>query len=162
MKTARNKKKRVNEKLELIKHLYQKGFSKQDIINLLRFIDWVLELPDDVEPLFQQELEKFEKEKKMYYITQLQRPSYEKGMEMGVKKGREEAKNEGINKGISRTVSRQIAKKFNSDIRRELPRLRNLPTNDLLELAENIFSYKSLNSVHDWIKQKKMAAKAGG
>jgi len=33
IKTARNKQKRVNEKIALIRHLYKKGFSKQDIYN---------------------------------------------------------------------------------------------------------------------------------
>ena len=152
IKTAKNKQKRVDEKLNLIKKLYQKGFSKQDIINLFRFIDWVLEIPEDLEPLFDKKLEKYEKEEQMYYITQMQRPSYEKG--------KKEGKKEGINTGISKTISLQIAKKFGSQVRRELPRLRHLSTNDLMELAENIFSFNSLNSVHDWIKQKKLAAKA--
>ena len=77
----------------------------------------------------------------------MQRPSYEKGIK------------EGVNTGISKTISILIAKKFGSQVRRELPRLRHLSTNDLMELAENIFSFNSLNSVHDWIKQKKLAAR---
>jgi hypothetical protein len=34
--TAKNSKKRMQEKIALIRHLYRKGFSKQDIINLFR------------------------------------------------------------------------------------------------------------------------------
>jgi len=143
IKTAKNKKKRVNEKLTLIKHLYKKGFSKQDIINLMRFIDWVMIIPKEVEPLFDKELEKFEKEKKMYYITQMQRPSYEKGQ----KKGKRE--------GVSTVISRMIAKKYNSQVRRESPRLRNLPTDDLMELAEQLFVLNSLSDVHNWINERK-------
>jgi len=45
----------------------------------MRFIDWVMEIPKEVEPLFDKEMEKLEKEEKMYYITQMQRLSYEKG-----------------------------------------------------------------------------------
>jgi hypothetical protein len=147
IKTSKDKKQRVNEKLTLIKHLYKKGFSKQDIINLLRFIDWVMVIPKEVEPLFDQKLEKFEKEKQMYYITQLQRPSYEAGL----KEGREEA----LKKGHKQVLSRLIAKKFNSQVRRESPRLRHLTSDDLMELADNIFGFNSLDSVHDWIKQRR-------
>ena len=93
IKTSKNKKKRVNEKLALIKHLYKKGFSKQDIINLLRFIDWVMEIPKDLSPLFEKELEKYEKEKNMYYITQLQRPSFELGKKEGKKEGKKSITN---------------------------------------------------------------------
>ena len=143
IKTARNKNKRVNEKISLIKHLYKKGFSKQDIINLMRFIDWVIEIPQDLEPLFDKEMEIFEKEEKMYYITQMQRPSYEKGQEEGEKKG------------IAKIISKLIAKKFDSQVRRELPRLRNLHQDDLMELAEQILILNSLNAVHTWIKDRK-------
>jgi hypothetical protein len=143
IKTSKDKKQRVNEKLTLIKHLYKKGFSKQDIINLLRFIDWVMVIPKEVEPLFDQKLEKYEKEKQMYYITQLQRPSYEAGIKEGEKKAH------------SKLLSRQIAKKFNSQVRRESPRLRHLTTDDLMELADNIFGFNSLDAVHDWIKQRR-------
>jgi len=139
IKTAKNKKKRVNKKLKLIKHLYKKGFSKQDIINLMRFLDWVMIIPKEVEPLFNEQLEKFEKEKKMYYITQMQRPSYEKG----------------IKEGASKMLSRQIAKKFDSQVRRESPRLRNLRSDDLMELAEELFILNTLTDVHNWINERK-------
>jgi len=155
IKTAKNKQKRVNEKISLIKHLYKKGFSKQDIINLMRFIDWIIVIPKELEPLFDKELEKFEKEEKVYYITQMQRPSYEKGQQEGKKEGEKK----GEKKGIAKIISRQIAKKFNSQVRRELPRLRNLPQDDLMELAEQILVIKSLTAVHDWINTRKQINK---
>jgi len=114
---------------------------------LMRFIDWVIEIPKELEPLFDKELEKFEKEEKVYYITQMQRPSYEKGQQEGEKKG------------IAKIISKLIAKKFNSQVRRELPRLRNLPQDDLMELAEQILVIKSLTAVHDWINTRKQINK---
>ena len=155
IKTAKNKKNRVNEKIALIKHLYKKGFSKQDIINLLRFIDWVMEIPKELSPIFEKKLERYEKEKKMYYITQLQRPSFERGQKEGEKRGEKK----GEKKGLIKMLSTIIAKKFNSQVRRESPRLRNLEKEDLMSLAENIFAFNSLESVHDWINQKKKTQK---
>jgi len=151
IKTAGNKNIRVNEKISLIKHLYKKGFLKQDIINLMRFIDWVIEIPKELEPIFDKEMEKFEKEEKMYYITQMQRSSYEKGQEDGKKEG----KKEGEKNGIAKIISKLIAKKFDSQVRRELPRLRTLPKEDLMELAEQILVLNSLTAVHTWIKDRK-------
>ena len=60
-------------KLEIIRHLYQKKYSKQDVINLFRFIDWVMRLPENDEKLFWQELAVIEEEKKMQYVTSVQR-----------------------------------------------------------------------------------------
>ena len=113
----------------------------------MRFIDWVMEIPKEVEPLFDKEMEKLEKEEKMYYITQMQRLSYEKG--------KEEGQEEGEKKGIAKIISKQIAKKFDSQVRRELPRVRNLPKDDLMELAEQILLLKSLAAVHEWINKRK-------
>jgi len=151
IKTAKNKTQRVNEKLSLIKHLYKKGFSRQDIVNLLRFIDWIMDIPKDLEPLFNQKIEKYEKETKMYYITQMQKPSFELGIKEGEKVGEI--------KGYAKMLSILIAKQFNSQVRRELPRLRKLKSKDLMELGEIIFGFHSLDSIHEWIKQRKQHSK---
>jgi hypothetical protein len=37
-------------KLRLIKSLYRRGYAKQDILELFRFIDWLLELPEVLFP----------------------------------------------------------------------------------------------------------------
>jgi len=91
----------------------------------------------------------------MYYITQLQRPSFELGKKEGERKG----KKEGKKTGISITLSRLIAKKFDTQVRRVSPRLRNLTSEDLIELTENIFGFNSLDSVNEWIKQRKQKTK---
>jgi len=118
-------------------------------------IDWVMEIPKELSPIFEKKLERYEKEKKMYYITQLQRPSFERGQKEGEKRGEKK----GEKKGLIKMLSTIIAKKFNSQVRRESPRLRNLEKEDLMSLAENIFAFNSLESVHDWINQKKKTQK---
>ncbi|QSJ15708.1 hypothetical protein JYQ62_28495 [Nostoc sp. UHCC 0702] len=66
-------------KLDLTKRLYQKGYQREDIINLFRFIDWVMRLPEDLENSFWQEVTQYEEEKKMPYITSVERRGIEKG-----------------------------------------------------------------------------------
>jgi len=58
-------------KLALIRRLYERGYERQAILDLFRFIDWVLELPEDLEAHFQVELAKFEAERNMPYITSI-------------------------------------------------------------------------------------------
>ena len=84
--TAKDHVKRMNEKLAIVKMLYRKGFSKQDIISLFRFIDWIMELPEPMDSIFWQELEAAEKEEKMPYITSVERLGYKRGIEEGVLK----------------------------------------------------------------------------
>ncbi len=40
---------RLLGKLALIRRLYERGYTRQAILDLFRFIDWVLELPKDLE-----------------------------------------------------------------------------------------------------------------
>jgi predicted transposase/invertase (TIGR01784 family) len=72
-------------KIELTKNLYRRGFKKQDILNLYRFIDWIMVLPEELEESYHQEIAKFEEERKMRYITTAERIGMKKGIEKGVK-----------------------------------------------------------------------------
>ena len=43
--TRRDPEGRLQGKLRLIRRLYERGYARQDVLELLRFIDWVLTLP---------------------------------------------------------------------------------------------------------------------
>ena len=66
-------------KFELTKLLYEKGYSKKEVLNLYSFIDWVLSLPVELEEIFLQELNIYEKEKKMPYVTNAERIGEKRG-----------------------------------------------------------------------------------
>jgi hypothetical protein len=84
--TAKDDPKRMKEKLEIVRHLYRKGFLKQDILNLFRFIDWIMDLPKETEQIFWDELGAEEKEGKMPYITTGERIGYKRGKQEGILK----------------------------------------------------------------------------
>ena len=48
--TRRDPQARLVWKLSLVKRLYEKGYERRDIVELFRFIDWLLRLPDELEP----------------------------------------------------------------------------------------------------------------
>ncbi len=73
LETTNDREARKVYKLALIKRLYEQGFSKQDIINLYNLIDWMMTLSKDLEREFQQKLTQYEEEKKMRYITSMER-----------------------------------------------------------------------------------------
>ncbi|MCP4349407.1 MAG: DUF4351 domain-containing protein [Desulfobacterales bacterium] len=132
--TAKDTEKRMQEKIAVIRRLYRKGFSKQDIINLLRFIDWIMFLPEKEDNLFWDQVTEFEKEGKMPYITSFERRGYKRA-------GRS-------------IIARQIAKKFNSQLEHELLNLEKLNADDLLELGEDFLDFESLEQAHKWIDQR--------
>jgi len=94
METRKDDRERLRFKLNLSKSLYRRGWKRQEIIDLYRFIDWIMALPDDLEKAYHRELTKYEEETKMPYITTAERIGMEKGMEKGREEGREESKKE--------------------------------------------------------------------
>ncbi|PNW55523.1 UNVERIFIED_CONTAM: transposase [Euhalothece sp. KZN 001] len=87
---------RYQEKVRIVKNLYRRGYSREDILELFRLIDWILRLPQDLEVAFEQEIEQFEEETRMSYMTSWERRGREKGIQEGRKEGREEGIQEGI------------------------------------------------------------------
>jgi hypothetical protein len=83
-------------KVRLVKGLYDRGLSREQIIRLFRVIDWMMARPPVPQTRFQNEMEEFEKEKTMPFIS----PTEQNWMEKGVTKGRLEGMREAIQLGL--------------------------------------------------------------
>lgn len=64
---------RLNWKLSIFKNLYQKGYNKKQIRELIGVIDWMMILPKNLERNFDQEIESYKEENKMPYVTSFER-----------------------------------------------------------------------------------------
>ena len=60
-------------KFNLTRRLYEGGYQRQDVLNLYRFIDWLMQLPAALEAQFRRELEQYEQEGQMPYISNIER-----------------------------------------------------------------------------------------
>ncbi len=74
---------RFARKRQVIRGLYDRGMLKETVWQLLRLIDWMMTLPEALEPLFRQEHDQWEKEKQMPYITSFERLAREEGKAEG-------------------------------------------------------------------------------
>jgi hypothetical protein len=79
LETKKNSALRKQWKTELTKLLYEKGYLEKEVLNLYSFIDWVLSLPKELEEIFLQELNVYEKEKNMPYVTNAERIGEKRG-----------------------------------------------------------------------------------
>jgi len=70
---------RLQWKLSLIKRLYERGYGRNDILALFRFIDWLMTLPEDLERVFEEAVVEFEEDRKMPYVTSVERIGIQKG-----------------------------------------------------------------------------------
>lgn len=78
---------RYAAKLSLAKLLYKRSYTKKEILQLFHFIDWVLTLPPELDKQFEVELLRFEEDRKMQYVTTIERRAIKKGIEQGIEQG---------------------------------------------------------------------------
>lgn len=78
----------------ILRRLYSKGWAVDDIMNLLRFLDWVIKLPPELERQFIFEIERLEGELNMEYIPSYFREHHEAGMKVGMQQGMQEGERE--------------------------------------------------------------------
>jgi hypothetical protein len=75
---------RYDWKVRLVRNLYERGFSRKDVRELFRLMDWLMVLPPPLVPVFWQEMEKIQEEKRMPYITSIERLGVRRGMCRGI------------------------------------------------------------------------------
>ena len=78
-------------KLSLVKALYRRGFSRQEIIELFHFIDWIMILPQEMSEQFKTDLIRFEEEARMPYVTSIERLALQEGHHKGRQEGLRES-----------------------------------------------------------------------
>lgn len=74
-------------KVRLVKGLHERGWPPEDVHNLIRFIDWLMELPGLQEEIFWQEVHTYQEEKHMPFVDIFERKATEKGMREGLREG---------------------------------------------------------------------------
>ncbi|MCI0381278.1 MAG: hypothetical protein L0215_27145 [Gemmataceae bacterium] len=119
---------RQQRKLRIIKGLYRGHWSKEDVRELFRLIDWIMTLPEDLDEALRTEIHEFEEEQKMPYITSIERL----------------AKKEGILEGIELAMEMR----FGSSGRKLLPKVRALGSVDeVRRFARFLKNAKSIEQV---------------
>jgi Domain of unknown function (DUF4351) len=139
--TARktSQKRRRQQKYLLTTMLYKRGWSRQEIIDLYRFLDWVLTLPPELEAAYQQDLKTYEEENNMAYISSIERTGEARGEERGITKGAFTL--------VSSLMHRQLG---------EIPEATNetvkgLSIDQLEQLALDLSNFKSIADLTDWL-----------
>jgi hypothetical protein len=113
VRTRQDQDERYAAKVRLIKGLYRRGLDAVEARRLFRVIDWMMDLPKPLQRTFLDELERFEEEKKMPFMTTPER--------LGLEKGRLEG------------IEAALEIKFGEEGLRLMPEIRELDDNDKLK-----------------------------
>jgi len=90
--TRRDPERRARAKVDLARRLYRLGYDRERIVQLFRFIEWLLRLPPELEDRTWREIRAFEEAEQMTYITY--------GERIGLERGRIEGLQEAITFGL--------------------------------------------------------------
>jgi hypothetical protein len=107
--------------VRLARLLYQRGYARAEIERLYKFIDWLLQLPPELEESVWRQVQVIEEEQRMAYITYAERRGLEQGRTVG--------RAEGLRKGIA--LAAKI--KFGAASEPLLPEIGEIADPDVLE-----------------------------
>jgi hypothetical protein len=125
-------------KLRLIKGLYERGLKADQVRRLFRLIDWLLALPAELEDRFRQDVYQFEEERKMPYITSIERL----------------AKQEGVQQGLIEGIDIALRAKFGARSRQLLHEIRAIEDVDKLrKLGQALIKAKSPDDIHRLLRR---------
>ncbi len=139
METRKDLQLRRQWKVDLARRLYDQGRDREYVINLFRFIDWIMTLPEELTGTFWQEIQAIEEEKAMPYVTSIERLGIQQGMQKGMQQG--------MQQGTRKVLLRLLTKKFSripADIKKKVELA---DEEQLLRWSEMILSAKSIGEV---------------
>lgn len=84
VETDRSAADRLEWKLRIVKHLYDRGLGQVDVFQLFRLVDWMMTLPPVEARRFDADFDAFEKEKEVPFVT----PREQRLLDKGEAKGR--------------------------------------------------------------------------
>jgi hypothetical protein len=144
LETKRDVDQRKAWKFTLTRALYEKGYGRQEVLDLYRFIDWVMILPEAVERKFWQELQSFEEERKVTYVTNAERFGLEQALERGIERG--------IEQGERSLILRQLTRRIGAITPTIEAQIQALSLVQLEKLGEALLDFSSSTDLDEWFR----------
>ena len=148
--TRKDRQERLQWKLTLTRQLYRRGYQRQDVINLLQFIDWVMSLPKQLDQQFWQEVFEFQEEQRMPYVMSIERIGIEKGLQKGLEQGLQQ----GLQQGEAKIILRQLKRSLGQIAESVDEQIRKLSTEQLEALADTLFDFENEADLLNWLENQ--------
>ena len=91
---------RFRWKRQFILLLYELGFTHETLVQVYRFIEWIMVLPDPLEDRLYDDLKQIEGDKTMPFLTYAERKGLKEGRKKGLIEGIQKGKILGLQKAI--------------------------------------------------------------
>ncbi|HVV68159.1 MAG TPA: DUF4351 domain-containing protein [Gammaproteobacteria bacterium] len=145
LETKHNPIVRLKAKTALTRLLYERGYSRQDIIQLFTLIDWLVTLPEELVIKYNETLKEIEEEKQVDFITTPERVGIQKGIQQGFQQGLKT----GLQKGEAALLIRLLQHRFHHLPSNYLTRIQQADSNTLLIWGERVLDANTLEEVFE-------------
>ena len=151
LQTRQDPGQRRDWKVRLVKSLFERGLSAEEIRQFFRLIDWLMDLPRELETEFWEEIQRFEEERQMPYVTSIERIALERGLEQGEVRG------------LRRGIELGLELKFGEAGLQLLPLVRAVERLDVLQaVQESIRTAPNADEIRDLLEAGAPDGKGNG
>jgi predicted transposase/invertase (TIGR01784 family) len=99
---------KFNVKFELIRECYRHGYTREQVLALLKFTDWLIRIPDEFQKQLIYKLDRLEEENKMPYVASWEKMAREEGIQLGKKEGIQLGKKESYKEMAKKLIKKGI------------------------------------------------------
>jgi hypothetical protein len=138
LRTASDPVGRYRAKSQLVRGLYDFGYNPEEVRGIFRLIDWMMHLRIDLEERFRNELNAFEEQRKMPYVTSIERLAEARGEVRG-----KVSLILGILSELFDGVPEEVQERING-----------LESEELDQLGKDHRQFQSLADLRDWLDQR--------
>ncbi len=144
-------------KIQLARLLFQRGYSREDVIKLYRFIDWIMRLPKSFQEAFKAEVRKYSQEVNMPILTDIEIDALKKGRREGKQEGLLEGKQVGLLEGMRVLLFKMLNQRFGMLQPKVVNQINNLTVSQLEALSEALLNFKTKSDLTNWLKSNTSA-----
>ena len=126
----------------LIRELYERGLTKEQIVNLFKIIDKMMTLPKELQRGLVAKIKHLEEENQMPFISPTEELAMERGVEMGIEQGEQQL------------IFRQLNRRFGEIESSFIETIRTLTIEQLELLGEALLDFSSITDLEQWLKNK--------
>jgi hypothetical protein len=139
LRTANDPEGRYQAKWRLVRNLYDLGYNAEEVREIIRLIDGMMQLPEDLSQRFEQELTALEESLNMPYVTSMEQ----------IAEARGEAKGEA--KGGANVLLKQLRRVCGSVSEDLEQRVRRLSVDGVEALGEALLDFRSAQDAEAWL-----------
>jgi hypothetical protein len=127
--------KRAAYKWSLTRALYSAGFTQETVLELFRFIDWIMTLPPHLAGKLEMAVRKLEEDKNMPYLTSIERKALQQGFAQGAAVGEAKGEAKGEARGKVKVAQNLLCEGLPLEL---VARTTGLPLEEVKALADTL------------------------